>query len=119
MPTTSGACTGTSVTMYLYGLDTVNDIQYGFSSSINNVAGTWIVPGAPFSPYCSFSGNSISVDLDNWPNGADAAAVSVNGMRAVAEVWDGTSKQTVKVGVQPTDADFNASCLGLVTPPEL
>ena len=118
MPTNSGDCTSTTVTMIPYGVESVNG-PYTFTSSVNAVAGTWVVPGAPFSNYCTYSGNELTFALDNWPNGADASAVVVDGVRLIGQAKKGSGKVAVTVGVRPTDGDFNASCLGLVTPPLL
>jgi hypothetical protein len=110
IPTNQSDCENTTVSMYLYGLDTVNDIPYENSCNVNDVAGKWWVdPYGIFASYCIFSKNTCKIDLDQWPNGM--GTVSVNGIRLVGQAKLYGSKVTVKELISSGDGDWGSYCL--------
>jgi hypothetical protein len=107
IPSDQTDCEDTRVTFYLYGLDTVNDIQYAYSSSVSGQACTWGSGGFG----CLCQAQITGVDLDNWPNGTDGAVVSVDGIRVVGQAYNSNVGNYVKVEEQISEHDYGTCCV--------
>jgi len=105
-PTDQTNCQDTNVTYYLYGLDTVNDIQYAYSTNESNVACTW---SSMFG--CTCNAQLTDVDLDNWPDGT-GGTLSVDGIRIVGQAYNSNLGAYVKVYEAVEEYDYGTCCTG-------
>lgn len=101
LPTNQTDCEATNATLYVYGLDTVNDIQYAYTSNVQSKACTW---SSVFG--CDCTGLRVDgIDLDNWPSSPDGGTASVNGIRVVGQVKDGVNYVKLREYLEMGDGD--------------